>query len=184
MGNRCTISPVVAFDNRERVARRSRQHRRIARSAKQRFPPDSSCPCRPPFLSSPVRTCVRASPRHLSTHRRRAGRCCRRRRRAAAVRREGSAVECRLLEQCLRDLPRLQIDDLHALLAPPAEHNHGFVLFRREYEIDGQAAEFDRFAGRIEPHTGRQWRGEKRLSLGGYRRAEQCRKRESEATDT
>ena len=33
-----------------------------------------------------------------------------------AVGREGGAVERAILEQSLRDLPRLQIDDLNALL--------------------------------------------------------------------
>ncbi len=47
-----------------------------------------------------------------------------------AVGREGSAVECAILEQRLRDLPRLQIDDLNALFAPAAEHDHGFILFQ------------------------------------------------------
>jgi hypothetical protein len=55
----------------------------------------------------------------------------------------------------LRDLPSLQIDDLDALLAPAAEHDHSSVLFRREYEIDRQAAEVDCFAGGIDSHTGR-----------------------------
>jgi hypothetical protein len=101
-----------------------------------------------------------------------------------AVGREGGAVECAILEQRLRDLPRLQIDDLNPLLAPAAEHDHGFVLFRREYEIDRQAAEVDSFAGGIESHTGWQRRSEERLPLGGHRRAQQRRKRESESTDT
>ena len=101
-----------------------------------------------------------------------------------AVGREGGAVECAILRQRLRDLPRLQIDDLNALLAPAAEHDHGSVLFRREYEIDRQAAEVNRFAGRIESHTGRQRRSEERLPLGGHRRAQQCRKRKNKSTDT
>jgi hypothetical protein len=94
------------------------------------------------------------------------------------------AVERTILEQRLRDLPRLQIDDLNALFAPAAEHDHGSVLFRREYEIDRQAAEVYRFAGGIESHACRQRRSEERLPLCGHRRAEQCRKRESESTDT
>src|SRR3984893_13548944 len=63
-----------------------------------------------------------------------------------AVGREGGAVERTILEQRLRDLPRLQIDDLNALLAPAAEHDHGSVLFRGEYEVDREAAEVSRFA--------------------------------------
>src|SRR5258708_5519178 len=101
-----------------------------------------------------------------------------------AVGREGDAVEGAILEQRLRDLPCLQIDDLNALLAPAAEHDYGSVLFRGVYEIDRQAAEFNRFAGGIEPHTGRQRRSEDRLPLGGHRRAQQRGKRESESTDT
>jgi hypothetical protein len=101
-----------------------------------------------------------------------------------AVGREGGAVERTILEQRLRDLPRLQIDDLNALLAPAAEHDHGSVLFWREHEIDRQAAKVSRFAGGIESHTGRQRRSEERLPLGGHQRAQQCRKRESESTDT
>src|SRR5271157_1619533 len=100
-----------------------------------------------------------------------------------AVGREGGAVECAILEQRLRDLPRLQIDDLNALLAPAAEHDHSSVLVRREYEIDRQAAEVNRFAGGIESHAGRERRSEERLRLGGYRHAQQCRNRESELTD-
>ena len=49
---------------------------------------------------------------------------------AMAVGREGGAVECAILKQRLRDLPRLQIDDLNALLAPAAEHDHGSVPFQ------------------------------------------------------
>ena len=97
---------------------------------------------------------------------------------AMAVGREGGPVERAILEQRLRDLPRLQIDDLNALLAPAAEHDHGSVRFRREYEIDRQAAEVDRFAGGIESHTSRQRRSEERLPLGGHRRAQQRKERE------
>ena len=100
-----------------------------------------------------------------------------------AVGREGGAVECAILEQRLRDLPRLQIDDLNALLAPAAEHNHGSVLFRREYEIDRQAAEVDRIADGIESHTGRQRRSEERRPLSGHRRAGQCKEPDDESTD-
>ena len=98
-----------------------------------------------------------------------------------AVRREDGAVERAILEQRLREIPRLQIDDLNAPLAPAAEHDHGSVLFRREYEIDRQAAEVNRFAGGIESHTDRQRRSEEQLPLGGHRRAQQCGKRGSEA---
>jgi hypothetical protein len=52
---------------------------------------------------------------------------------ASAVGREGGAIESSILEQRLRDLPRLQIDDLDALLAPAAQHDHGFILLRCEY---------------------------------------------------
>src|SRR5208337_753799 len=103
---------------------------------------------------------------------------------AMAVGREGGAVECAILEQRLRDLPRLQVNDLNALLTPAAEYHHSSVLFRREYKIDRQTAEVNRFAGRIESHTGRQRRSEERLRLGGHRRAQQCRNRENESTDT
>jgi hypothetical protein len=101
-----------------------------------------------------------------------------------AVGREGCAVECVILEHRLRDLPRLQIDDLNALLAPAAKHDHGSVRFGRGYEVDRQAAEIDPFAGGIEADTSRQRRSEERLPLGGDRRAQQCRERESESTDT
>src|SRR6266849_4610319 len=101
-----------------------------------------------------------------------------------AVGREGGTVECAILEQRLRDLPRIQIDDLNALLAPAAKYDHGFVRFRREYEIDRQAAKVNRFTGGIESHTGRKRRGKERLPLSGHRRAQQCRKGESESTDT
>src|SRR5882672_3005484 len=101
-----------------------------------------------------------------------------------AIGRESSTVERAILEQRLRDLPRFQIDDLNALFAPTAQHDHSSVLFRREYKIDRQAAEVNRFAGGIEAQTGRQRRSEERLLLGGHRRAQQCRKRESESTDT
>ncbi len=40
---------------------------------------------------------------------------------AMAVRRESSTVECAILDERLCDLPRLQIDDLNALLAPAAK---------------------------------------------------------------
>ena len=73
-----------------------------------------------------------------------------------AVGREGGAVECAILEQCLRNLSCLQIDDLNSLLAPPAEHDHGFVRFGREHEIDRQTAEVDHIAGGIKSHSGGQ----------------------------
>ena len=79
---------------------------------------------------------------------------------AMTVGREGGAVECAVLEQCLRHLPRLQIDDLNTLLAPAAKHDHGSILFRGEHEIDRQATEINRFASGIESHTGRKRRSE------------------------
>ena len=57
-----------------------------------------------------------------------------------AVGRECGAVERAILEQLLGDLPRLQIDDLNALLAPAAEHDHGLAPLWREYETYRQAA--------------------------------------------
>src|SRR5277367_5803433 len=101
-----------------------------------------------------------------------------------AVGREGSAVECSILEHRLRDLARLEIDDLNALLAPTAEHDHGSVLFRREYKIDRQAAQVNCFAGGIESHAGRQRRRKERLVLGEGGGAQQCRKRESKSINT
>jgi hypothetical protein len=85
--------------------------------------------------------------------RRRVCQCCHRRRRGDGRRARRRRRRTRHPGAALRDLPRLQIDDLNALLAPAAEHDHGSVLFRREYEIDRQAAEVNRFAGGIESHT-------------------------------
>src|SRR3984957_16183592 len=101
-----------------------------------------------------------------------------------AVGREVGAVECSILEHRLRDLARLKIDDLNALLTPTAEYDHGSALFRREYEIDRQASQVNCFAGGIESHAGRQRRREGRLALGEHQRAQQCRKRDSKSTDT
>ena len=71
-----------------------------------------------------------------------------------AIGRKGRAVERAVLKQRLRDLPRLQFNDLNALLAPAAEHDHRLVASGRDDEVDGQAAEFNHITHRIEPHAG------------------------------
>ena len=72
------------------------------------------------------------------------------------------------------------------------EKKTGKMCIRDRYEIDRQAAEVNRFAGGIEPHTGRQRRSEERLllcghlcgRLCGHRGAQQRKKGESESTAT
>src|SRR6516162_6817298 len=57
-----------------------------------------------------------------------------------AVGRERSAIECAVLEECLRNLPCLQIDDLDTLLTPAAEHHHSLVAAARWHYVQRHAA--------------------------------------------
>src|SRR6516162_3460131 len=57
-----------------------------------------------------------------------------------AIGRERSAIECTVLEECLRNLPCLQIDDLDTLLTPAAEHHHSLVAAARWHYVQRHAA--------------------------------------------
>jgi len=83
----------------------------------------------------------------------------------------------------LRNIPRLQIDNLNALLAPAAEHNYRFVLSRGEHEIDRQTTEVNCVAGGIEVHTCGQGRSEDRFRLRERRRAQERTEGENQPTD-
>src|SRR6516225_10949963 len=76
-----------------------------------------------------------------------------------AVGRERSAKECAVLEECLRNLPCLQIDDLDTLLTPTAEHHHSLVAAERGHDIERHAAELYRITHAIEADAGRERRG-------------------------
>src|ERR1043166_2819362 len=101
----------------------------------------------------------------------------------AVVRREGSAVERAILWRCLRDLPRLQVNDLDALLAPAAEHDNGFVQAVRDHGVKRHAAKIDSIANRTEAHAGRQRRGKDR-SLYRRRCTQQGGQSKSDSAET
>src|SRR6516165_9642921 len=57
-----------------------------------------------------------------------------------AVGRESSAIECAVLDECLRNLPCLQIDNLDTLLTPATEHHHSLVAAARWHYVERHAA--------------------------------------------
>lgn len=100
-----------------------------------------------------------------------------------AVGRERDAIKCGILLQRLRDLPRLQVHDLDALLAPAAEHHHGFVAAGRNDEVERHAAELNGIAGRIKTNAGGKRRGKDR-SLCGCCCAKQGTNEDSDSIET
>src|SRR5215813_2328077 len=72
-----------------------------------------------------------------------------------AVRRERRTVECAILQQCLGDLPALQIDNLNTLLAPAAEHHYSLITTESRYYIERHAAKLDCLTHSIKADAGR-----------------------------
>src|SRR5581483_812502 len=72
-----------------------------------------------------------------------------------ALRREGRAVKCAVLQQRLRDLARLEVDDLNTLFAPAPQYHHSLVAARAGYDVKRHAAKLNHGTDRIQAYAGR-----------------------------